>query len=233
MHEGELSRPRHPVRCARTKKRSFLFVAMLLLFVRIEAWPQSRSYKFELGGQFVGFRARSTRFPDGLLGGITNHIDDFILGGGVRAGYSIAENLAVEGEVNVFQRPPTDDPATLGKWSQGFFGLKLRKQVRSIGLFGKVRPGFARFDGVTSAISLPDGSVGINLIKDNTFFAIDVGGGIELYPSRRTIVRLDAGDVIIRYTGRPGKDFDPISNLVGRTYYGHNLQISVGFAFRF
>jgi hypothetical protein len=213
------------------KTKALVLVATVSLLLELEAHAQSRHRKFEVGGQFVAFSAHSTGFPESL--GLTNDIDDLVLGGGLRAGYRITENIAVEAEVNIFKRPPTDDPATLGKWSQGLFGLKVGKKLGNIGVFGKIRPGFARFDGITSAELLPDGSVDIRLIKDNTFFAVDIGGGVELYPSPRTIVRFDAGDAIIRYTGRPGKDFDPISNRVRRTHYGHNAQFSVAFAVRF
>jgi hypothetical protein len=213
------------------KTKALVLVATVSLLLGLEAHAQSRHRKFEVGGQLVGLSAHSTGFPDSL--GLTNDIDDLVLGGGPRAGYRITENIAVEAEVNVFQRPPTDDPATLGKWSQGFFGLKVGRQLGTVGIFGKFRPGFARFDGITSAQLLPDGSVYIRLIKDNTFFAFDIGGGIELYPSPRTIVRLDGGDAIIRYTGRPGEGFDPVSNRVQRTHYGHNVQFSVGFGVRF
>jgi hypothetical protein len=215
------------------KTKVLVFVVTSSLFFGLEARAQAGPRKFELGGQLVGLSAHSTIFPKSSAAGLTNDIDDLVLGGGLRAGYRIAEHIVVEAEVNVFQRPPTDDPATLGKWSQGFFGLKVGKQLGDIGVFGKVRPGFARFDGITSAVTLPDGSAEIRLIKDNTFFAVDIGGGIELYPSRRTIVRLDCGDAIIRYTGRLGEGFDPISNRAPRTYYGHNFQFSVGFAVRF
>lgn len=215
------------------KTKALVFAATVSLFFGLQARAQSGLRKFEVGGQFVGLSAHSTRFPGGSAPGIINDIDDFVLGGGLRAGYRIAKNIAVEAEVNVFQRPPTDDPATRGKWSQGFFGLKVGKQLGNIGVFGKLRPGFAKFDGITSAVRLPDGSTNIRLIQDNTFFALDIGGGIELYPSQRTIVRLDAGDAIIRYTGRPENGFDPISNPGPRTYYGHNVQFSVGFAVRF
>lgn len=214
------------------KTKALVLTAAFSLLLGLEAHAQSPHRKFEVGGQFVGLNAHSAGFPESL--GLVNDIDDLVLGGGLRGGYRITENSAVEAEVNIFQRPPTDDPATLGKWSQGLFGLKVgRKLGSNIGVFGKVRPGFARFDGITSAEILPDGSVTVRLIKDNTFFAFDIGGGVELYPSPRTIVRLDAGDVIIRYTGRPGDGFDPISNLVQRTHYGHNFQFSVGFAVRF
>lgn len=215
------------------KTKTLVFAATVWLFFGLEARAQSGPRKFELGGQVVGFSAHSTRFPESSAPGLINDIDDLVLGGGIRAGYKIAKNITVEAEVNVFQRPPTDDPATLGKWSQGFFGLKVGKQLGNIGVFGKFRPGFARFDGITSAVRLPDGLVHILLIQDNTFFALDIGGGIELYPSQRTIVRLDGGDAIIRYTGRPGNGFDPISNPTSRTYYGHNYQFSAGFAVRF
>ena len=224
---------RHPRASKRTITRVLVLLGATFWVFVPDARGQERSHKIEVGAQFVGYRAHSTKFPDGFGVTPTNHIDDFVLGGGLRLGYNIAANIAVEAEVNTYQRPPTHDPATLGKWSNGFFGLKLSKPVNNFKLFAKVRPGYARFNGVTSVQVLSDDSLAVNLIKDNHFFAVDIGGGIELYPSRRTIVRLDAGDAIIRFTGRPGKGFDPFSNVVQRTYYGHNFIFTAGFAVRF
>ncbi len=52
--------------------------------------------------------------------------------------------------------------------------------------------------------------------------AFDLGGVIELYPSRRVVVRVDAGDTIIRFN-RNG-----VGDLIS-----HNFQLSTGVGFRF
>jgi opacity protein-like surface antigen len=200
-----------------------------LCLLALDAQAQSDNRRFELGGQFVGFSVHADKF---LLPG-SNDVDDIVFGGGARLGYNITRHFAVEAEGTVFQRPPTDDPATRGRWAQAFFGVKAGKRSSNLGVFAKLRPGFSRFDGITSVMTGRNGAIEISPIKDNSFFAIDVGGGIELYPSRRWIVRLDASDVIIRYTDRPGKNFNIISNPVSESYYGHAFRFSVGVAVRF
>jgi len=53
-----------------------------------------------------------------------------------------------------------------------------------------------------------------------SYFAIDLGGVLEYYPSSHTVVRLDVGDTIIFYRG---------------TQLGtvHNFQPGIGFSYRF
>jgi hypothetical protein len=62
---------------------------------------------------------------------------------------------------------------------------------------------------------------------------MDVGGVLELYPSRRTVVRFDAGDTMVRY----GSSFEPLdfsNQLVRRpARITHNFQLTAGVALRF
>jgi len=59
-----------------------------------------------------------------------------------------------------------------------------------------------------------------------------VGGVFELYPSRRTIVRLDFGDTIVRYPGIPFTQI-PQGTIVVKSLYSNKLQFSAGVGFRF
>lgn len=210
-----------------SKRTLLLIVTIMLLGLEVRA--QSDLRKIEVGGQFVVLSVHSPALPKGFL----NDIDDTVLGGGSRAGYNFTRHWAADLEVNVFQRPPTTDPATRGRWVQGLFGVKATKRQDRIGLFLKVRPGFSRFDGVASLFPDSNGKLQIGLIIDNTCFAVDLGGGVELYPTRRTIVRFDAGDLVIRYTNRPPADFNPVSNAVRKTHFDHSFQFEAGFGFRF
>lgn len=210
-------------------KRVLFLAAMVILLVRLEARSQSDPRKLEVGGQFVGLSAHSPALPKGFI----NDIDDTVYGGGARAGYNFSKHWSADVEINVFQRPPTSDPATRGRWVQGLFGVKATKRRERIGVFLKARPGFMRFDGVAALFTDSNGKLQVGLIFDNTYFALDLGGGVELYPTRRTIVRFDAGDLLIRYTNRPPSDFDPVSNARRRVSVGNNFQFEAGFGFRF
>lgn len=210
-----------------TSVRALFLITML--FVGVETRAQSGNRKIEAGAQFVFLGVYSPDLPNGFV----NDIDDEVLGGGVRVGYNLSKRWAAEAEINVFQRAPTDDPATRGKWVQGLFGVKATRRQNGAGLFLKARPGFMRFDGVASLLTAGDGSQFIGLILDNTYFALDLGAGMELYPSSRTLVRFEAGDLMIRYTNRPPSNFDPVSNSARVTRLDHNFQFAVGFGWRF
>jgi hypothetical protein len=58
-----------------------------------------------------------------------------------------------------------------------------------------------------------------------TEFALDLGGGIEFYPSRRTVARVELGDTIIRH-----RSFAPPCPS-GCT--SHNLSSRLGIGVRF
>src|SRR5262245_14332323 len=79
-------------------------------------------------------------------------------------------------------------------------GIKSGKKFDRFGVFGKARIGLWHFD--------------------QTFFATDLGGVLEYYPSRQTAIRIDLGDTILFYGG----------SALGTV---HNFQPGLGFSYRF
>ena len=86
------------------------------------------------------------------------------------------------------------------KRTEAFFGAKLGYRWDRFGLFAKARPGFTalsddglRCEGEVCALVL--------LLRPEyrTEFAIDLGGILEFYPSRRVVARFELGDTIIRH----------------------------------
>jgi hypothetical protein len=174
---------------------SLIAATIMLSLASLVGQAQSRykdTPKFEIGGQFVVQR-------------LSDIVDDTNAGGGGRLTYNFTENIAVEGEMNFFPQSLTALGATSSY--QGLFGMKAGMRSEKAGVFGKIRPGFTRFDLVAPAASI-------------TQFTFDIGGVLELYPSRSTVVRFDLGDAIVDY-GFVG---------AGNT---HNLQFGIGFGFRF
>jgi hypothetical protein len=55
---------------------------------------------------------------------------------------------------------------------------------------------------------------------DRGYFAADLGGVLEYYPSRHTTIRIDLGDTILFYGG----------TALGTV---HNFQPAIGFGYRF
>jgi hypothetical protein len=80
------------------------------------------------------------------------------------------------------------------------FGTKAGIRHNRFGGFGKGRFGFWRFS--------------------RSYFATDIGGVLEYYPSPRSALRIDVGDSIIFYGG-------------SRLGTVHNFQPGIGFSYRF
>ncbi|MBO0799898.1 MAG: outer membrane beta-barrel protein [Blastocatellia bacterium] len=185
---------------AKTSKRPFsslMAAAILLSLGSVLAQAQSRyndTPKIEVGAQFV-----ATRLSDIL--------DDTNKGFGGRITYNFTPNIAVEGEMNYF--PNTLNVLVNDSSYQGLFGMKAGIRSDKAGIFGKIRPGFTRFNFPSPTPSA-------------TQFTLDVGGVFELYPTHRTVLRFDLGDAIISYDG-----------LVTPATTTHNLQFGVGVGFRF
>lgn len=212
-----------------------------------QARAQSDEKKLEIGGQFSFLQvptltANSTGIvcvtipcPTTALTRDT-HTD---FGFGPRVGYNVTTYLTLEAEMNFF---PRDRDLEGGRKVQGLFGAKAGKRFEKAGIFAKARPGFVRFRrgdfigsplGICPAIfPLP---IGCFQPVSKTNFAIDIGGVAELYPSTNTIIRLDAGDTIIRFGDRRvaansngSLGVEPVA-----AETKHNLQLSVGFGYRF
>lgn len=227
------------------KRTVRLFAAVLLLQAAAydsngqsdDSNGQSDEPRFEVGTQFSVLR-----FGD---------LDVTEPGLGSRLTYNINDNLAVEAEGNFFPNSRGRDEiyGSLqgGRKTQMLFGAKFGARSGRIGMFGKLRPGFVHFGNFERNLSacLLDGRPcppQPPAAFSETDFAMDIGGVLELYTSRRSLIRVDVGDTIIRPTSGeeivlPGvaqSRAGPLRSVVGVTRStNHNLQINVGVGFRF
>lgn len=185
---------------------------------------QSKKDKIEIGVQTTSL----TVFPPDLS------FDETKGGIGGRLGYNFNRSIAAEAEINFFPQKQLIFTSN-GSSVQAQFGVKIGKRFEKFGLFGKVRPGFI---SAGSVFSLVPGSqvpaVQPNLkIERETFFTTDFGGVLELYPSRRMVVRFDAGDTAIRHPELLGLlDFSGPLVVVRPAKFSHNFQFTAGVAFR-
>jgi hypothetical protein len=91
-------------------------------------------------------------------------------------------------------------------------------------LFGKARPGFLRFEHRDSVVctTIFPAPLGCLLATGRTTFAFDAGGGasFDLDRARRFFLRVDGGDLMIRYgflTLRPNGE-------MADGFVGHNFR---------
>ena len=207
------------------------------------AGAQSIEHRFEVGAQFAAPTFGEFSETDVGLGG--------------RLSYRLTSLIGVEGELNVFPAKLTGEGDYVsghggnhfsghfsGYRAEGLFGVTIGPRLEKFGLFGRLRPGFVRFGetpGPFVCISAILGTTGppviypqpleCSLAEGHTVFALDFGGGIELFATERTTFRLDVGDRVLRYPG-PVLSPDGETDLDG-AFWSHNFRVAVAGAFRF
>lgn len=234
-------------------RKTFLMVVVIMVFGLSTqlALGQSDERRWEVGGQFSAVRLVSHSSTSPAIVCVRAPCPGFSLvsdrretdyGGGGRLGYNFSKKFALEAEGNFF---PTDHNATGGRKIQGLFGVKAGKQFNTVGLFAKARPGFVRHQkgdyrqqGGCIAIFPPPIACFEPVAR--TSFAVDLGGVVEWYPSKRAIVRFDAGDTIINFGNRSvaATDVSPAGTVrqvvVPRSSETtHNFQGTIGVGWRF
>lgn len=132
-------------------------------------------------------------------------------GFGGRLTYNLNKHVALEGAGYLFpRRCQFCAGGQSGQIIEGLFGVKAGKRFEKWGVFGKIRPGVISFsdgklDFVPITVNPPTGVGAFPfefVTKRITTLAVDVGGVIEFYPSKRLVTRIDLGNTIIHYGPR-------------------------------
>lgn len=201
----------------RQKLKKLYVLLALFLFAPVCARAQAAvdEHRFEIGGHYT------------VVG-----LEEFdgINGVGGRVGYNFNKNFALDAEANFFPETRLGNEQ-FGAKTQAFVGLKAGGRAKYAGLFAKARPGVMGIGEVTSGFNCNRTSFGSVCRPSHNHFALDAGAVAEFYPTERSIIRLDVGDTMvnIRRASR---------NLLGETVqtsnnFTHNLQIGLGFSYRF
>lgn len=194
--------------------------------------------KVELGVQFT-----SITKPD-FSNGATEP------GFGGRFTFNLNRSVALEAVGNFFPHKcrfcgsggNADDNS--GNITQGLFGVKAGKRFQKWGIFGKARPGVVSFsEGDSKYVATGTSSSFPFEFRQNrlTNFAVDLGGVLEFYPSKRIVTRFEAGDTLIHYGQRQSSFllFDPTTGVptlfpfTTRSETRHNFQFVAGVGWRF
>jgi hypothetical protein len=234
---------------------ALIFTAGILITGAREVRAQEDEPRWEVGGHFTAMHVDNGSGTANSFPPCGAPVCAFVLtttehrateaGFGGRLGYGINRHVTLEAEVNFFPREGevTEDDFTGGRKLQGLFGVKVGKRGESFGVFAKARPGFMHFtagelQGSVGCIAIlapnPSGCFGVDRLG-RTDFAFDLGGVVEMYPTGRSILRVDLGDTVLRsgehhvpVLTQPSPVIVPVP---ARTT--HNFQGSVGFGFRF
>lgn len=207
-------------------KTSIKLLLILLTFASV-AVAQSHKDKVEVGVHSTSLTLFSPDFPG----------DETSPGFGGRVTYNFNRSIAAEAEVNFFPQKQFILIAD-GSALQAQFGVKLGKRFEKFGVFARVRPGFLsvnRFFSLKPDLIVVNGQSQFDFRFERTeFFTLDAGGVLELYPSKRMVVRFDAGDTVIRHPDRREQVFGipPSVRLARPAKFNHNFQFTAGVAFR-
>ena len=212
-------------------KRYLYPLTVLLLFLSIDAHAQTAG-KIEIQAQFTSLTVAPP--PDTFVSSSTEP------GFGGRVVYNFNDNFAVEGEGNFFPNKNAFNALSIdGHAVQGQFGVKAGKRFRKFGIFAKARPGFLSIDksfffaGTISEtpgfFPSPNFQVG-----RKTHLTMDLGGVLEFYPSKKTIVRFDAGATFVRFGPHLDVDYSNSPQLAiftapGKTTQRFQISSAVGF----
>lgn len=183
---------------------------------------QSDLPKFEASGQYVFMHHPSFDQSNSGLGG--------------RFGYNISRYIAAEMEFDFFpQKRPVLNSINMpiqkyydSRRMEGLFGVKAGIRGHHIGIFGKARPGFfyiskgeRYIDPRVVFFRAPEEA------QSQLRFAMDLGGIVEIFATKRSFVRIDLGDTMINFKRSKW------SEVSQRDMLSHNLQLNVGLGFRF
>ena len=201
-------------------RKIFLAALTLIVFVPAAALAQAtdapdvEAHRAEVGVLYTGVKLEG--FGETVNG----------LGG--RFGYNFNKNLALDTEFSFFPETHFGNSQS-GQKTQAFAGIRAGARSRYVGLFAKARPGVMFIGEVTSGFNCDGTSFGQTCRPSHNNFAFDAGGVLEFYPSARSIIRLDAGDTIVRIRNATA---GVIGSSVVTSETTHNFQFSVGFGYR-
>jgi hypothetical protein len=156
-------------------------VLLLISFCALatRAYAQDRYSRFELGAQYSTIREDNSNYTEKNFSGFGGRFD-----------WNLNRRVAIESQVDFF--PEHGVPLLLvqgGQTLQAVFGIRAKViQTRQISVFGVVRPGLLHFTDALFTTSDPSNPL---VTHPATYFVLNLGGGIEYYPSSRWILRFD------------------------------------------
>ncbi len=141
--------------------------------------------------------------------------------------------IGVESEVNVYpQSFPGGVPFSKQR-VEGLFGVTLGPQFDRARPFAKLRAGFLDMQEAPApfvCLLIFPPPLACTLGTGRTLLAFDIGGGIEIFATDRTFVRVEAGDRVLRY---PGPSLDRNGTARNGSFFSHDFRFAAGGGLRF
>ena len=213
-------------------RTQFLLALIGLLLVQSQVLAQTPELpKYEVAGEFTTMERNN--FSGGAEVGV-----------GARFTFNLNKTFSLETAAYHFPRTCFSCEHN-GTVTEFFGGLKVGKRFEKWGIFAKGRPGVVSFSrGEFNIVPAPGGPPSFPFdfeFNRVNSFAVDAGGVVEFYPSKRIVTRFDVGDTIIHFNERrvntvisdiSGMTFTPFTFTVpAKTTHNFQFMASVGFRF--
>jgi hypothetical protein len=199
--------------------RVIIALVLLALLLSRPAAAQSDGDQFQLGAQ--------------LAGAVSSEFDSTDIGVGGRFSWHPTALLGAEAEVDFYPDDFADEPAFSRSRVEGMFGVTVGPRIGRLRPFGKLRPGFVIFRNAPepfACILIFPPPLSCTLAGGATVFALDFGGGVELFPTGRAFVRVDAGDRVVRY---PSPVLARDGTAREDAFFSHDFRFAIGGGVRF
>lgn len=146
--------------------------------------------------------------------------------------YRLARFLDADAALSFLPRDgPSSGPHDGGRILLGEFGVKAGVRRNRMGLFAKARPGLSSYSAAITGVNFTPSAVTFTFDR-TTNFVLDVGGVVEVYPTRHTMLRFDASDVLFFY-GTRRFVFGPTQTDLSGGPKRDSMQFSAGYGWRF
>ena len=176
-----------------------------------------------------------------VAGAVSSEFDGTDIGFGGRLSWSPTALIGADAEITFYPEDFSGDLADgvaneqpfSGSRLEGLFGVTVGPRLGAVRPFAKLRPGFLTFNEAPEpivCIAIFPPTLRCTLAAGETVFALDYGGGVELFPTDRTVVRLEIGDRAVRY---PGPVLDSDLRIRDDAFFSHDFRFAIGGGLRF
>jgi hypothetical protein len=158
--------------------------------------------------------------------------EETAVGFGARVSYRVLDWLAVDGGV-VFAPGDLGEVGFSSSQVEGLFGVRAGPRVGASHVYAALRSGFVRFAAAPEpipCIAIFPPPLPCVLAGGHTALAVGFGAGGELPLGGRALVRLEIGDLLVRY---PGPAIANREAVLEESFWRHNLRGTVSVGLRF
>ena len=155
------------------------------------------------------------------------------IGVGGRLTWKPIELIGVEGDLTWYpgEFPPDGVPFS-GNRFEGLFGVTVGPRLPGFRPFVKAGAGFMNMgeaDALIACIAIFPPPLSC-IVGGETMQAFEIGGGVELLPTGRALIRFDVTDRVLKY---PGPSIARDRQVRDEDFWGHALRFTVGAGWRF